>query len=253
MFSPYPLRSLMETARDLLQRQGRDASLTDAAEALGRGRRRVAREMDVQNVKTDTLREALAHWRRAGHPELEVRITADGFAVLPRESAPPRLRIDLIQGEPFAPSPVLDPERGQAGAALFALHHATGTLRQIRIDTAAETALLVRIAWSGPLLRPHLAADVVAQDGGAPVRSGPCGPIVDLEDLHGPDLAPERVTALRLGLALPVAGLRLHEDRRAVWWLFCAGYDRAPGVWPRIRVAGPSLAKLVRALETTLH
>ncbi|MCA9573416.1 MAG: hypothetical protein KC656_36525, partial [Myxococcales bacterium] len=58
-----PLGLLMEVARDRLREDGVDASLQDAADALGRGRRRVAREVDSTNVQTDTVREALAHWR----------------------------------------------------------------------------------------------------------------------------------------------------------------------------------------------
>lgn len=254
MPSSHPLRLLMEVARDRLREAGMDASLPDAADALGRGRRRVAREVDATNVQTETLREALATWRAAGHPELAIQITADGFEVGPRELRSEHLVVDVHHGtgDPAQPTPplVLDPGRSLTGRALLAAHLLHRDLAALREDLGAMETLLVRVGWVGPLLTRHLVIEVVGRaneqgaDGGDWV---PCS-LAELDVLHGPQL-PE---PLDIDLAQPAAGHRVLDASDGAWILLVGGVPDTTGAWPRIQAAVPSLERRASDLEAAL-
>ncbi|MCB9668514.1 MAG: hypothetical protein H6736_02965 [Alphaproteobacteria bacterium] len=254
-----PLGLLMEVARDRLREDGVDASLQDAADALGRGRRRVAREVDSTNVQTDTVREALAHWRALGHPELEMRITADGFTVGARETGSTRVVVDVLHGElggetTPVPSFLANPGRAVVGAALLGVHQAARDLAGLREDLDADVAMLVRIAWTGPLLTRRLTAEVVGAatpEGFHAEGEGSCT-LADLEVLHGAELDPERVAGLGVPLAGPASGYRLFDVPNAAWVLLVVGGAAASGAWPRVQAAAPGLERAARAIERAL-
>lgn len=255
MSSSHPLRLLMEVARDHLRADGLDASLPDAADALGRGRRRVAREVEATNVQTDTLREALATWRAAGHTELVVKVTADGFEIGPRTWVAEHLLVDVhhgavTDGRPTPPL-VLDPGRSLTGRALLAAHLLHRDLAALREDLGAVETLLVRVGWVGPLLTRHLVMEIVGRsttDGADGGQWANCT-VADLDQLHGAalEVVPD------VPVSEPVAGHRVLDAPDGAWLLFVGGLEDAPGCWPRIQAAVPALERRARDLEAALR
>jgi hypothetical protein len=264
----YPLRLLMLRAQEELQRDGHEASLQDAADALGRGRRRVTREYEATNVQTATLQEALATWRSQGREELEIVVRADGVEVHRRASNRPHVVVDVLSGSGEAREGrrashvLLHPDRSTVAASLLSARVLHEDLERLQVETNVQRVLLVRLGWSGPLLQRRLVAEVVldAHASGLWSRMGEEGRPVDvvaLERLLNGGAVDEQDSLALMGLQREaharIQVFPVETFTHATWALIlCAGLFE-PGVLPRTRAALPGIRRGVADVEVALR